>query len=500
MSRSKRKPPSSEIPEIPQELREEFAEGRVVLFLGAGVSMAADAPGWEELIQPLFDKMKLEVGLLRRLSLEQRVSFYLRRDGGRQELRKIFREELEQHRDLAAHMALISLPVSLILTTNYDPNLERAARTLRSSYEVILSDRDVPQKFQAKDLTIVHLYGNTEEFLASEEDLVNFERERPALSSILQHVLLTRTVFFLGFSFRDHNVLNHILRSHAMVRAENPIDHVRRHYAYIIDPEPSLLKDLWERRGLKILPSKPGETPQETSRIFLQFVHKLAQTVAEMSYDQKEREKMVCRVEQNHYWECIHERPEKPLMRRESTFSVLGLPESFKESGLDLLEGWELGLKRKRLYEKWMKDGTLKLLLNCQPRYWESVRGYKSHIALQRLIEIRKLVLSQLENPGLVFGIRRHPSARQSYASLGSSLLLHSDSPPAAGIPYKKSDIIRDRHAIEVFNQCFEREMEDLMRDAGALFGKEPGPDDIRKLKELSLETLDRLIAQLKGT
>ena len=486
------------IPEIPQDLLKDFAEGRVVLFIGAGVSMAVDAPGWEGLIQPLFDKINLEARLLQRLSLEQRVSFYLRRDGGRQELRKIFREELEQHRNLAAHKALISLPVSLILTTNYDPNLERAAQQLERSFEVILTDCEVPQKFLTKDLTIIHLYGNTVEFLASEEDLVNFEHEHPAFSSILQHVLLTRTVFFLGFSFRDHNVLNHILRSHAMMRVEKPTDYIRSHYAYMIDPDSSLLPTLWEGRGLRIITSKPGKTARETSQLFLQFVDRLAQAAAELSYNQKEREEMVCRVEKDYYWQCI-ERKQEPLMRRESTFSVLALPERFEESGLKLRKGYDLGIDRKRLYENWIKGGKLKLLLNCQPRYWKIVRGYESDIALKRLLEIRKIALEQLENPRFTLGIRRHPSARQSYASLGNSLLLHSDSPSSTGIAYKNSDIIRDRHAIEVFNQCFERELEDLMRDAGARFGEDPGPDDIRQLKVFSLEVLDRLIEQLES-
>jgi hypothetical protein len=495
MSRRKDKTP---IPDIPSELRRDFAEGRVVLFIGAGVSMAVDAPGWEELIQPLCDKMELENRLLERLSLEQRVSLYLHLDGGRQELRKIFREELEQPRNLTAHKALISLPVSLILTTNYDPNLARAARQLERSFEVIVADRDVPEKFEKKDLTIVHLYGNTEEFLASEEDMVNFEREHPALSSILQHVLLTRTVFFLGFSFRDHNVLNHILRSHAMMRDDRPGGNTPRHYAYMIDSDPSLLPGLWKRRGLHMLISKPGKTRRETSQLFIQFVSRLAQTVASMSYDQKEREEMVCRVESGYYYECIEERREEPVMRRESTFSVLALPESFEESGLDLREGYEIGIKRKRIYEEWMKTGTLKLLLNCQPRYWVNIRGYKSPVALQRLRAIRKVGEEQIDNPRFVLGIRRHPTARQSFASLGVSLLLHSDSPPSVGTVYKKSDIIRDRHAIGVFNLCFEREMEDLMRDVGVTFGATPGPDDIRRLKIFSLATLDRLIEDLE--
>lgn len=480
--------------EIPKELRREFAEGRVVLFIGAGVSMAVDTPGWEELIQPLSEN-NLEIRLLKRLSLEQRVSFFLRREGGRQDLRQIFRKELEQSRDLTVHKALISLPVSLILTTNYDPNLEKAANELGRSCEVIRADRQVPENFGTKDLTIIHLYGDTEEFLASEEDLVNFERDRPVFSSILQHVLLTRTVFFLGFSFRDYNVLNHILRSHAMLRVEGPMNYIRPHYAHMVDSDTSVLPEIWKRRGLQIFVSKPGKTRRQTSQSFLEFVHRLVQEVAELSYeDPREREEMICRVESNYYYNCSEERKEKLLMRREATFSVLAFPEIFEESGLGKSrEGYDLGIKRKRIYEKWMRAGTLKLLLNCQPHYWK-LRGYTPPVALQRLRAIRTVVEEQLNNEGFVLGIRRHPKARDSFASLGDSLLLHSNSPSSV----KKSDIIRDRHAVNVFNLCFDREMEDLMCDAGASFEADPGPNEIHQLKVFSLATLNRLIEDLE--
>ena len=485
------------VPEISSDLGREFAEGRVVLFIGAGVSMAADAPGWEELVERLLVKSKLEIHRLRRLSLEQKISLYLRKGGRRQELRRVFREELEQSRDLTIHKALVSLPVSVILTTNYDPNLEKAAQSLRRSCEVIFRDCEVPQKYKTQDLTIVHLYGNTEEPLASEEDLVNFERDHPALSSILQHILLTRTVFFLGFSFRDYNILNHILRTQAMMCVANPVDWVAQHYAYMIDTDPSLLSDLWAHRRLQIFASEKGKNPRETSRTFLAFVQKLAQGVAELSYDQKEREQLVCRVETGYYFECI-ERQEEPLMRRESTFSVLALPERFQDSGLELRDGWALGIRRKRIYEKWLLTGSLRLILNCQPRYWEDVRGYKPVTALQRLKAVRGVVRKHLDNPRLVLGIRRHPTAQQSFVSLGRSLLLHSDSPPAEGIPHKRSDIVRDRHAIGIFIQCFDREMEDLMRDAGAKFGTAPSQENVRQLKMYSIEILDGLITALE--
>jgi SIR2-like protein len=488
-------------PSIPKELCQEFARRRVVLFIGAGVSMAVDAPGWEQLVARLFEGRNVDPARLNRLSLDQRVSYFLRNYGGRPELRDILRGELETHRDLEVHRALVSLPVELILTTNYDPNLERAAQQLKP-YEVISYDREVPHKFGTKSLTIIHLYGNTDDFLASEEDLVNFEREHPALSAILQQVLLTRTVFFLGFSLRDHNVLNHVLRTHAMVRAPTPGDFAPKHYAHIIDDDQSVLEDLWDSRRLKIIRSPTGKDARATSLIFRAFVHTLARKVAELSYDEIEREAIIEREERDFFWR-FHANGSRPLMRRESTFSVLSLPDAFAESGLKQRSGHDLGLKRKDLYLRWMQEGELKMILNCQPRYWEDIRGYRSPaIVAERLQRVKQVVLSQLENPRFVFGIRRHPTGHASFASLGSDVLLYSESPRAEegeGIAYKTSNVVRDTVAIQVFNLCFDRELEDLMRDVDPNFGSKPTAEQIRLLKGRSLEIIDGLRARLGG-
>jgi len=484
-----------QIPEVPIGLRREFAEGRVVLFIGAGVSMAVDAPGWEGLVKRLISTAKLRGTVLRRLSLEQTISLFIGKRGGRKELREILRAELDRPRDLVIHEALVSLPVSVILTTNYDPHLSEAATKLRISHEVIHKDCEIPQKFERRDLTIIHLYGNTEDPLASEEDLINFEREHPAFSSILQHVLLTRTVFFLGFSFRDYNVLNHILRTRTMMRVEDPQNFVPTHYAYMVDSDPSLFSDLWAQRQLHVFSTRKGRNSNETSELFRAFVGELSQKVAELTYEEVERERMILRVE-NDFFESIARHGEIPVMRRESTFSVFALPERFEDSGLRKREGWKFGIDRKRLYEKWIIKGSLRLILNCQPRYWEEIRGYNSLIAVQRLNMLKTIVEENLDNSGLIFGIRRHPSSRQSFASLGNSILLQSDSPPTEGIIYKQSDIVRNRHAIGVFNECFDRELEDLMCDAGA---PPKGVDDanaIRKLKVYSLERINHFIAE----
>lgn len=45
--------------DVPQDLVQELARGNGMLFVGAGLSMAAGLPGWRDLLKPLADSVGL---------------------------------------------------------------------------------------------------------------------------------------------------------------------------------------------------------------------------------------------------------------------------------------------------------------------------------------------------------------------------------------------------------------------------------------------------------
>lgn len=486
------------IPKIPLPLCREFAEGRVVLFIGAGVSIAAHAPGWEGLVTSLFRQHGDDVENLD-LSLEQKVSLFLIRHG-RLELNQNLDEQLNQHRDLTFHENIVSLPISLIMTTNYDPHLQQAAEKVGRACNLICKDHEVPRKFSRKDLTIIHLYGTTDEALASEEDLITFERERPALSLLLQQILLTRTVLFLGFSFRDFNVLNHVLRVQSLVNARQPKEHVIKHYAYMLEPKPPELIEIWCERRLCILATKGFPEDQKLDKmsdVLGRFIRHLSKDVREFSIDKIQREEMIFR-EENNFLQASKQSLREPVMRRESTFSVLALPDKFEDSGLQSKKGYEIGIKRKKLYLDWLNSGSIRLVLNCHLDILRA-RRYTKSVALQRIAEIKEIVAKHRAGGRLIIGVSRYATGDEGFSSLGDSVLFRSI-PEASDKSsqtqlrgYKKSNVIRDREAIDIFAHFFDQKLSGSMRDAGTTDGDLKKKENIETLTDATLRCLETL-------
>ena len=486
------------IPNIPLLLRERFAERKVALFIGAGASMAVGAPGWDELVDDMLHDAGYKPETFSHLALEQKVSLYTY-EQTRPALNRALKEQLNSHRDLEVHKALVSLPASIILTTNYDPHLKQAADELGRSHEVIVDDSEVHNYFETSERTIIHLYGDSKNPVATEEDLINFERNHPALSLLLQHVLLTNTVLFLGFSFRDHNILNHILRTHAMVGGHT---HAHLHYAYMLDPKPHEIK-MWSERKLKVLATKflaEDFTKDNLSNTFKAFVNNLSRDVTDFSYGKIGREKLVKREESKYFYRCKHNHTE-PILRKETTFSVLSLPDAFEVSGIESREGHQLGIERKRLYTTWLNQGAIFLLLNCNPEYIKKRRPELTvEVLLHRFGTLKELLTQHLEGERLVIGIRRYLDTKKGFTSFGDATLLHSFFPSDTSqpSPHKRTQIIRERDAAQVFNNGFDREIDTLMRTADENFDTHSKPERIRQLNKSSLQYIDYLIDKIK--
>jgi hypothetical protein len=489
--------------QTPPELLEKFTTGHVALFLGAGISMPAGAPDLKRLVEPLRDKLSYAGS--HTLDLPQVVSLSVLDDG-----RAVFRNqvitELEKLRDTTVHELIVQLPTDMFLTTNYDPYLVHAARKADLSPVVIDEDKLVTRGGDSNP-KIVHLYGNTHSPLASEDDLITFDRYHPALAMLLEHTLLTRTVLFLGFSLRDYNVLNHLLTAQYLVGGP---PEARTHFAFMLMAEHNEAQiALWNSRRLKIFGYY--DVPEaETSETFVTFVKQLAAEVKRKTHAKLERENVVFR-EESAFFEQSKSLGRKPRMRRESTFSVLGIPDDLKRSGFDEA-GYKVGRERKRLYEEWIKLGQLDLILNIDPTYAKS--RYDGPHMLAHLQALRSSIAKHVDSNGFRVALRSHATARDSYASLGDDVLITSDAPikstknskagrhsAASGdVAYKRTSVIRDRVATKVFNEFFDQEMESFTRTAVENFGVSGRNDKKRRRigKLEAIKQIDSLIKQLK--
>jgi SIR2-like domain len=170
-------------------------------------------------------------------------------------IREIFgNAELVQKPSLD-HYLLLALNTPYVVTTNYDRLLERTLEALRRPYQSIPQDAHVSQ-FGAYSTCVLKFHGDafaSEDIVLSRDDYEHFFQNHPALSLLLESLLLHQTFLFVGYCLRDTDFRQIYSRIERMLR-----DAKRPAYAVSFDAttsqEQALRQSQWERKKLFLIP------------------------------------------------------------------------------------------------------------------------------------------------------------------------------------------------------------------------------------------------------
>jgi hypothetical protein len=190
-----------------QLLGRQAALGRLVLFLGAGLGVAAGLPLWSELLRLLAVDAEIgaeEMNALMELNALDAARIVEARLGGDSErLGKAIAAHFGGSRRFGLSHALVaSLPVAEAVTTNYDTLFELAAEAAGRSFAVL--PYDVPEG----DGWLLKLHGSVDhpsDIVLTRGDYLRYADRRAALAGIVQALLITRVMLFVGFSLDDEN-------------------------------------------------------------------------------------------------------------------------------------------------------------------------------------------------------------------------------------------------------------------------------------------------------
>lgn len=182
-------------------------EGQLVLFVGAGASVGSGVPDWDTLLDRLAEHAGFSDDERARLkgitALDRARLIGMRLQNAGLPLGPLVVSLVQaSHRPLTQTL-LASLPVQQIATTNYDELFEGAS-----------SDIGVPCAIvpyapgHRGERWLLKLHGcvtHPDEIVLTRDDYLRFSSRRAALAGIVQALLVTRHMLFVGFSLQDDN-------------------------------------------------------------------------------------------------------------------------------------------------------------------------------------------------------------------------------------------------------------------------------------------------------
>ncbi|MFN8472284.1 MAG: SIR2 family protein [Anaerolineae bacterium] len=193
------------------ELRESLHKRNMILFVGAGLSSGAGLPGWYKLVSELAQQIDYELPPERWVSAEVLIDAaqaYIN-EKGMYSLVAFLKDQLDTTgmSPTPVHRTLTRLPVSLLLTANYDDFLERAYQKAGKRVRVVVRDRDIPFMEHSPDaVNIIKLYGDLNQpntIVLAREQYEAYFLQRPQIVKLLETELGRSHVLYLGWSHTD---------------------------------------------------------------------------------------------------------------------------------------------------------------------------------------------------------------------------------------------------------------------------------------------------------
>ncbi len=204
---------SSEENQLATDLAAEAQAGRLVFFIGAGVSRDAGLPNWQDLLTALHrDDISEEEKLsLSNLDPRDRATLIEFAVGGRaQLLARLAREIGRCERFGLTHSLLASIGAEQAVTTNYDNLYERACTRPGHALDDDLTVLPYGRVAENRPW-LLKLHGSLDELdredhiVLTRPDYMSLARERSALFGIVQALLVTKHLLFVGYSLSDED-------------------------------------------------------------------------------------------------------------------------------------------------------------------------------------------------------------------------------------------------------------------------------------------------------
>ncbi|WP_257048468.1 SIR2 family NAD-dependent protein deacylase [Brevibacterium moorei] len=280
---------NGELKAMAGELARDAIAGKIVPFMGAGVSMSAGAPSWGGLVDGLAVGAGLTSSERQRLSgknvLDQ-AEILLNVYGDQAKFNLAVAERVEVERYGLAPTLLASLPLEQAITLNYDTLFEKASEDAGAPCAVIPSPDDGGSD-DAATRWLLKMHGSVtdqDSIVLTRDDYLGFDANRNVLAALVKASLVTKRLVFVGFGLGD----DHFHQIVHDVRAVEPGKISRNAVALTLSRD-SLDERAWAGK-LQLCPMTAEDTDPGTAgrilEVFLDYVLALSTDSREYLLDE----------------------------------------------------------------------------------------------------------------------------------------------------------------------------------------------------------------------
>lgn len=181
-------------------LAEELEKGKLIVFVGAGVSKNSGLPDWKELIKDYAEYRGIkEFTSKEYLTIPEEV---FERYGSLKYYEIAEKRFSGKYFPNSIHRILKEMDLTYIITTNYDTLIEDEIKNL----QVVSKDEDLPYTSSNRMLIKMHGDFKNKNIVLKKSDYDNYEKKFPLISTLIKGLFTTNTILFIGYSYNDVNV------------------------------------------------------------------------------------------------------------------------------------------------------------------------------------------------------------------------------------------------------------------------------------------------------
>lgn len=181
-------------------LAEELEKGKLVVFVGAGVSKNSGLPEWKELIKDYADYRGIKEFTSKQfLTIPEEV---FERYGSLKYYEIAEKRFLGKYVPNSIHRILKKMKLTYIITTNYDTLIEDEIKNL----QIVSKDEDLPYTNSNRMLIKMHGDFENKNIVLKKSDYDNYEKNFQLISTLVKGLFTINTVLFIGYSYSDTNV------------------------------------------------------------------------------------------------------------------------------------------------------------------------------------------------------------------------------------------------------------------------------------------------------